>query len=149
MNRTFDLEIKENKVSLSTLIELSSLPDGKYTIAVSDYKKERSKDQNRKLWDTINAICMLEDGDLRWKEQTYINILKMANIKGFRVNSPMAEIEKIKNTPHHYVNIIDMKLVHGNMWAKADVYIGSSLMNTDEMSRLIECAERYLAELGG
>lgn len=122
------------------------IPDGTYEIEVFD-EEQRSTDQNSKLWDLVNCICMKEDGDLRHKHETYLNLLKMANIHTDRLIARKEAVDELRKRDHLYVHIISEKIVRHEIWQTIEIYFGSSLMNKREMSQLIDCAERYLSDI--
>lgn len=120
-----------------------NVEDGKYSIEITDYKKNRSLNQNALLWKIINAISKKENGSYAGAEDIYLNLLEMA---GAKCEYLLVSNEAVEGLKSLYRDIRVVKEDKGKSIVKA--YYGSSKMNTQEMSELIKVAEDYAIEVG-
>lgn len=131
------------KVNRKPIIE----KDKEYEITVREYKDNRSKRQNDKLWAIINDICMKQDGNLRNADDLYLQLLEMAGAKHLIVSIPY-EARKDLLKVVRSIKTLDVFTEDGVTYATVCLFYGSSSMNTKEMGNLIETAINYAYELG-
>ena len=131
------------KVNRKPIVE----KDKEYEITVREYKDNRSKRQNDKLWAIINDICMKQDGNLRNADDLYLQLLEMAGAKHLIVSIPY-EARKDLLKVVRSIKTLDVFTEDGVTYATVCLFYGSSSMNTKEMGNLIETAINYAYELG-
>lgn len=115
-----------------------------YLIEIKEPKSKRSLESNRLLWKLIHNIAKAtyqDDMDI------YCAALERADAKSdYIITKNNIEDELRKN--FRGVKFIRMQEVNGKECYVFKVYIGSSKMNTKEMSELIEIVYQMCAELG-
>lgn len=139
---TFDcgLEIKE---------ELQQLLDGDYVISI-DNPKKRSLSQNALLWELIGQIGMKENGNRTGDTDIYVNILKMAGVKVIPITIAKDEYERFcKTSDFRAVSIVhEQPNSTGRPFVTCYCYVGSSKMDSAEMSAVIDKAIEYANQVG-
>lgn len=115
-----------------------------YQIDIKEYKHRRSIEQNKKLWVLIHEIARATHND---EFEVYCSILEKANIKTDYIITAINMEETLKKS-FRAVKFIRMQEVNGKDCYVYKVYIGSSKMNTTEMSELLDITLNICGELG-
>ena len=125
------------------------LEDGEYIITIEPKRKRRSLEQNSYFWALVMEICKKEDGYLKEKEATYGHLLQMAGVKycaqiiKHEALQDWLNITKVSN----YM-IVSGQVVKGVAYDTVYVFLGSSRLDTAQMSELIDVTLRYASEVG-
>lgn len=115
-----------------------------YQIDIKEYKHKRSIEQNKKMWALIHEIARATgDNDM----QVYCGILEKADVKSDYVITAMNMEEALRKS-FRAVKFIRMQEVNGKDCYVYKVYLGSSKMNTTEMSELLDITLNICGELG-
>lgn len=115
-----------------------------YQIDIKEYKHKRSIEQNKKLWVLIHEIARTTHND---ELEVYCSILEKANIKTDYIITAINMEETLKKS-FRAVKFIRMQEVNGKDCYVYKVYIGSSKMNSTEMSELLDITLNICGELG-
>lgn len=129
-----DIVTKLMKMDLSKL----------YEVNIKEYKHKRSIEQNKKLWVLINEIAKATGND---EMQVYCSILEKANVKTDYIITAINMEETLKKS-FRAVKFIRMQEVNDKECYVYKVYLGSSKMNTTEMSELLDITLNICGELG-
>ena len=122
-------------------------PEKTYSIEIKEVKSKRSIEQNKMLWSLLHEIDVAMNGRPTDEYAVYIMCLERANAKFDYIGClPEAE-EALKQNFRavKYIKDIDLNGKEGRMYK---VFIGSSKMNTKEMSLLIDTALDMAQEIG-
>lgn len=125
---------------------LPQIKDGKYQVDIKEIGKDRTLQQNAKLWALIGDISKKQNGDLRDVDDIYLQLLEMSGAK--------YEILTLKENAFNdkaleRFGIRRYKVIkERNGFVSVIAYYGSSTFNTKEMSNLIETTIRYASECG-
>ena len=115
-----------------------------YQIELREIKSKRSLEQNKKMWALIHEIAKVTGDD---DMQVYCGILERADVKSDYIITA-TNIEDALKKSFRAVQFIRMQEVNGRDCYVYKVYIGSSKMNTKEMSELLEITLNICGELG-
>lgn len=115
-----------------------------YQIDIKEYKHKRSLEQNKKLWVLINEIAKTTGND---EMQVYCSILEKANVKTDYIITAINMEETLRKS-FRAVKFIRMQEVNGKDCYVYKVYLGSSKMNTAEMSELLDITLNVCGDLG-
>ena len=122
--------------------------DKRYSVEVKEIKSKRSIEQNRLLWALMHDIDVAVNGERSNDEwSVYIYCLERAGAKYEYIGClPEAE-EMLKENFRavKFIKKIDLNGKDGHMYK---CFIGSSRMNTKEMTLLIDTALDVAAEVG-
>lgn len=114
-----------------------------YKCTIEEYKYKRSIEQNKKLWKIIHLIAKqtnMDDFDV------YVGLLEKADAKSdYVITATDLEVELRKN--FRGVKFVRRQEVNGKDCYVYKVYIGSSKMNTREMTELLDIAILTASEL--
>ena len=114
-----------------------------YKCTIEEYKYKRSIEQNKKLWKIIHLIAKqtnMDDFDV------YVGLLEKADAKSdYVITATDLEVELRKN--FRGVKFVRRQEVNGKDCYVYKVYIGSSKMNTKEMTELLDIAILTASEL--
>lgn len=120
-----------------------------YNIEIKEIKSDRTGRQNRYLWKLIRLIDEVENGRTSrdGMESLYIELLERANAKvDFIMALPEAESLLRKSfRAVKFITEVAMEPQDMNMYK---VVVGSSKMNTKEMSDLIDATLDYAYQVG-
>lgn len=115
-----------------------------YLVEIKEPKKKRSLESNRLLWLLIHKIAKETYQD---DMEIYITALERADAKSdYIITRNNIEEELRKN--FRAVKFVRMQEVNGNDCYVFKVYIGSSKMNTKEMTELLDIVYQMCSELG-
>lgn len=115
-----------------------------YEVSIKEYKHKRSIEQNKKLWVLIDKISKATGND---EMQVYCSILEKANVKTDYIITAINMEETLKKS-FRAVKFIRMQEVNDKNCYVYKVYLGSSKMNTAEMSELLDITLNICGELG-
>lgn len=127
---------------LQVISYLANIKQDNKLYEVKEYKSKRSNEQNKMLWKLIHLIAKEK---LQDDMEVYIAILEKADAKSdYIIAMPETENELKKN--FRAVKFIRQQLVNQTTMNVYKVYIGSSKMNTKEMTELLEIALQICAK---
>lgn len=129
-----------NVVSEMMKLDLTKL----YQVEIKEYKHKRSIEQNKKMWALIHEIARATGDD---DMQVYCGVLERADVKSDYIITA-TNIEDALKKSFRAVKFIRMQEVNGKDCYVYKVYLGSSKMNTKEMSELLEITLNICGELG-
>ena len=110
-----------------------------YTFEIEKARQKRSKSQNSLLWELIGQICEAENGNKKETEDIYLQLLEEASSSvQFLMTIPEAE-DDLKKV-FRIVKAVDEREYNGRMMTIFKCFIGSSQMDTKQMSILIDKA---------
>ena len=124
--------------------ELLKLDMGKlYTIEVREPKSKRSIEQNKMLWQLIHAIAKKTHQD---DMEVYCAVLERADALSDYIITAELTAEDLR---HHFrgVRYIKTRDIDGKDFDVYKVYLGSSKMNTKEMTELLDITLQLCGEL--
>lgn len=129
--------------------ELKQLdPTKTYAVEIKEVKSKRSIEQNRLLWKLLSEIDeKINGGRSDSIMDIYVTALEKANAKYEYIGAlPQAEeMLKMNFRAIKFIKEIDLNGVKGNMYK---CFIGSSKMDTKEMTLLIETAMDMAMQVG-
>lgn len=118
--------------------------DKYYVCEIKEPKSKRSLEQNKLLWKLIHLIAKetyQEDLDV------YCAVLERADALSDYVITAVDMVEELRKS-FRGVKFVRMQEVNGKDCFVYKVYIGSSKMNTAEMTELIDVTMQLCSELG-
>lgn len=115
-----------------------------YQIELKEVKSKRSLEQNKKMWVLIHEIAKATGDD---DFQVYCGILERADVKSEYLITA-SDMETSLKKSFRAVKFVRMQEVNGKDCYVYKVYLGSSKMNTKEMSELLEITINICGELG-
>lgn len=118
--------------------------DKLYICDIKEPKSQRSLEQNRLLWKLIHNIAKKTYQD---DMDVYCATLERADAKSDYVITAMDIADDLRKS-FRGVKFIRMQEVNGKECFVYKVYIGSSKMNTKEMTELIDICFQICAEFG-
>lgn len=125
--------------------ELMKLDMEKYYVCdIKEPKSKRSLEQNRLLWKLIHDIAKETQHD---DMEIYCTALERADAKSDYVITA-TDMEDALRKSFRGVKFIRMQEVNGRECYVYKVYIGSSKMNTNEMTELLDIVLKICYELG-
>ena len=117
--------------------------DKLYLVEIKEPKSKRSLEQNRMLWQLIHAIAKQTNQD---DMEVYCTLLERADaLSDYVITATLTEEELRK----HFRGVRFMRTteVKGNEFNVYKVYLGSSKMNTKEMTELLDITLQLCGEL--
>ena len=115
----------------------------KYQCEIKEPKNQRSLDQNRLLWKLVHKIAK---HTLQDDMEIYCTALERADALSDYVITAI-DMETSLRKSFRGVKFIRMQEVNGKDCFVYKVYLGSSKMNTKEMSELLEIVYQMCSEL--
>lgn len=115
-----------------------------YLVEIKEPKKKRSLESNRLLWLLIHKIAKETYQD---DMEIYITTLERADAKSDYIITRNNIEEELKKN-FRAVKFVRTQEVNGNDCYVFKVYIGSSKMNTKEMTELLDIVYQMCSELG-
>jgi hypothetical protein len=115
-----------------------------YICDIKEPKSKRSLEQNRLLWLLIHKIAKETFQD---DNEVYCSVLERADALSDYVITAMDMQDTLRKS-FRGVKFIRMQEVNGKDCFVYKVYLGSSKMNTAEMTELIEITMQVCSELG-
>lgn len=116
----------------------------KYLVEIKEPKSKRSLEQNKLLWLLIHKIAKETYQD---DMDVYCSALERADAKSDYVITAI-DMENSLRKSFRGVKFIRMQEVNGRECFVYKVYLGSSKMNTKEMTELLEIVYQMCGELG-
>lgn len=127
------------------LIQLALFDKNKeYVCDIAEAKSKRSIEQNKMLWELIGKIAYKTNND---DMDVYCSLLEKANAK-YEYILTATDIEDELKKSFRGVRFIRKQEVNGKECYVYKVYIGSSKMNIQEMTNLIDMAMSVATEYG-
>ena len=118
--------------------------DKLYVVEIKEPKSKRSLEQNKMLWQLIHAIAKQQHQD---DMEVYCTVLERADaLSDYIITATLTEEDLRKH--FRGVRFIRTTEVKGNEFNVYKVYIGSSKMNTKEMTELLDITLQLCGELG-
>ena len=118
--------------------------DKVYICEIKELKSKRSLEQNKLLWKLIHRIAKETYQD---DEDVYCAVLERADALSDYVITAVDMADDLRKS-FRGVKFIRMQEVNGKDCFVYKVYLGSSKMNTAEMSELIDITMQVCSELG-
>ena len=118
--------------------------DKLYTVEIREPKSKRSIEQNNMLWKLIHAIAKQEHQD---DNEVYCACLERADALSDYIITAY-EMEDYLRKCFRGVRFVRKQEVNGKECNIYKVYIGSSKMNTKEMTELLDITLQLCGELG-
>lgn len=115
-----------------------------YLIELKEPKSKRSLEQNKLLWKLVHLIAKETYQD---DNEVYCAVLERADALSDYVITAMDMQDTLRKS-FRGVKFIRMQEVNGKDCFIYKVYLGSSKMNTSEMTELIEVTMQVASELG-
>lgn len=115
-----------------------------YVIEVNEKRSRRSIEQNKLLWKLVHAIAKHSAQD---DYEVYCSALERADAASDYIITATEMAEQLRKS-FRGVRFVRMQEVNGKDCYVYKVYIGSSKMNTKEMTELIDCCLQICAEYG-
>lgn len=115
-----------------------------YTVEIKEPKSKRSLEQNRMLWQLIHSIAKKHHQD---DMEVYCALLERADAKSEYIITAF-DMEDDLRKCFRGVRFIRKQEVNGKECNIYKVYIGSSKMNTKEMTELLDLTLQLCDELG-
>jgi len=108
--------------------------DKVYQVDVKEYKTKRSLEQNKMLWELVHRIAKVTH---HTDMEIYCSALEEADAKSDYVITA-TDMEQALRKSFRGVKFIRMQEVNGKDCYVYKVYLGSSKMNTKEMTELLD-----------
>ena len=121
-------------------LDLSKL----YVIEIKEAKSTRSLQQNKMLWELIHKIAKQQNQD---DMEVYCTLLERADALSDYIITA-TEMEEALRKTFRGVKFIRKQVVNDKECNIYKVYIGSSKMNTKEMTELLDITIQLCSELG-
>ena len=117
-----------------------------YVLELKEFRSKRSLNQNRMMWAIIRAIASHPDMNQN-EVEIYISSLEEANAKYiYLMGTKEAEEELKKN--FRAVKVVRPTMEKGKEYIVYKCFVGSSKMDTKEMTKLLEIVISWAQELG-
>lgn len=127
---------------------LKELEKKEYSLEISEIRQKRSLEQNRMLWALIHEIAMNENAPINDDWEMYCYFLSLAKAKYTYISVIEDGLEDLKKEVRALRVLSYEKRKNGKRFANCQVFIGSSKMSKEEMSKLIDVVLQYAEELG-
>lgn len=112
-------------------------------------RKKRTLNQNAKLWALCGDISIKINGDRSGDRDIYCQILQMAGAKSdYFQGTPEAIRRLVEEYDIRTYTIVEKRKTSRAVTVVAKVFYGTSKMNTEEMSQVIEKALQYAVNVG-
>ena len=118
--------------------------DKLYTVEIKEPKSKRSLEQNKMLWQLIHTIAKKQHQD---DMEVYCALLERADAKSDYIITAY-DMEDDLRKCFRGVRFVRKQEVNGKDCNIYKVYIGSSKMNTKEMTELLDITLQMCDELG-
>lgn len=120
-------------------------PNKEYIMELKEIKNHRTLQQNKYMWKLIHKIVECSEGET--EIDIYCKALEEANAKYiYLLGIRDAENELRKN--FRAVKVVRPTIENGKEYIVYKCFIGSSKMNTNEMTKLLEIVISWAEELG-
>ena len=117
--------------------------DKLYMVEIKEPKSKRSLEQNKMLWQLIHAIAKQQNQD---DMEVYCTLLERADALSDYIITAKLTVEELRK---NFRGVMFMRTteVKGKEFNVYKVYLGSSKMNTKEMTELLDIALQLCGEL--
>ena len=115
-----------------------------YTIEIKTPKSKRSLDQNNLLWELIGKIAKVTNID---DMDIYCQLIEMAGAKYDYLMVLPEAVDRLKKA-YRAVKVLKDIEHNGKMFKAVKAFYGSSTMNTQEMTELINITLDYAEQSG-
>lgn len=118
--------------------------DKLFVVEIKEPKSKRSLEQNKMLWQLIHAIAKQQNQD---DMEVYCTLLERADALSDYIITAKLTVEELRK---NFRGVMFMRTteVKGKEFNVYKVYLGSSKMNTKEMTELLDIALQLCGELG-
>ena len=147
VNENQNLEITFEVVPWASKREIDDLKKGEYLLQIKDIRNKRSLNQNALLWELIGEIGEAQNGNRSGDMEIYCNCLESCGAKVEYIACSPAALEAVKKQFRACQEIGSRKTERGEM-VILKVFIGSSKMDSKEMSKLIDYVMDYAEKCG-
>lgn len=130
------------KSIIPKLMELDM--DKLYSCEIKEPKSKRSIQQNKMLWELIHLIAKKQNQD---DMEVYCEVLERADALSDYIITA-TEMEDALRKTFRGVKFIRKQIVNNKECNIYKVYLGSSKMNTKEMTELLDITIQLCSELG-
>ncbi len=135
-------------ISQSNAFEaLNSLKTGRYNLIIEDIQKAKTEAQNRYLWALIGEIGKKINGSRAEDEEIYAQILDMAGAKVEYLAAKKGTEDRLRAFFRVIKIVDDWKKGAADM-VTVKCYYGTSTMNREEVSKVIDTALSYAEKCG-
>lgn len=147
------IELKPNYMGLRA-VQDEMKPDEDYLIEISKSKKRRTLEQNAMLWGLIGEINEKVNGTKASEDSLgiYVQIIKMAGAKVETISMRKDAYEDFKQRTSEifrgFTTVYEWKNSKGVEFVQVLCYYGTSKLNTEEMSAVIDKTLEYAANVG-
>ena len=119
-------------------------------ISIAPAKKSRSLNQNALMWEIIGKIAEEQDGWRADKNEVYLQLLKDVGAKTYELDViPEAKDALMRAGGFRGYRVLNSYQKEDGTWMEhIEVYVGTSKMNSTEMSKVIDRAMDWAEELG-
>lgn len=119
-------------------------------ISIAPAKKSRSLNQNALMWEIIGQIAEAQDGWRADKNEVYLQLLKDVGAKTYELEVvPEAKEALMRAGGFRGYRVLNSYQKEDGTWLDhIEVYVGTSKMNSTEMSKVIDRAMDWAEELG-
>ena len=117
-----------------------------YNLELKEIKTKRSLQQNKLMWSLIRKIASHDDMQQE-PEEIYISALEEANLKCTYLLAPKEAEDELKRN-FRAVKVVRPEQYKGRDMIVYKCFLGSSKLNTKEMSQLIEIIKYWAEDLG-
>lgn len=121
--------------------------NGDYEITITKPKSKRTLNQNAYLWELIGEISLIENGNREGDIDIYCNILQSTGAKVEYYQCVEKAVESLKQF-FRVVQVIEHRQVNGVDTVMCKCFPGTSKMDKDEMSRIIDKTLEYASQVG-
>lgn len=118
--------------------------DTAYRFQLNEIKSKRSLEQNAMLWKLIDEIACVTGND---EEDIYLLALEKAGAK-YEYIACLPEAEESLKKAFRVVKLMNQFVHNGRTFNQYKAFIGSSKMNTKEMSNLLDTVIQIAGENG-
>ncbi len=115
-----------------------------YEVHIKEPRNQRSLQQNKMLWQLIHAIAKATNHD---DNEIYCTLLEKADALSDYIITA-TEMEDALRKTFRGVRFVRTQEVNGKECNIYKVYLGSSKMNTKEMTELLDLTIKMASELG-
>lgn len=135
---TFSVKGYANK-QIAINVEKSS----PFRVSLTEIGKKRSLEQNALMWALIHEISeVMHQSD----EDTYINVLELANVK-YEYVASLPQAEGLLKESFRALKLMNQFEHNGLTFNQYKAFYGSSKLNTKEMAQLLETVLQMAREL--
>ncbi len=117
-----------------------------YILELKEQKSKRTLKQNKMMWALIKKIATHEDM-LQEPIEIYVSALEEANLKSTYILAPEEAEEELRKN-FRAVKVVRPEIFKGRKMIVYKCFLGSSKLNTKEMTQLLEIIKYWAEDLG-